>query len=139
MLVPILTFYATRNNDMMRFLTIVTFALLPLSALANQVYFQSPSGNIYCEGGNGSVGCFIFETNQGANDGCAYIIESGAGKARRVCGADGSNDDEPVTTLHYGKSINGKGWTCTSQQVGMRCVNKAGKGFQLSRAKQSLF
>lgn len=40
--------------------------------------------------------------------------------------------------LPYGQSIKGKGWICTSQKTAMRCVNKDGKGFLLSRKKQEL-
>lgn len=40
-------------------------SLLSMGAFANETFFQSPSGNIYCEGRDSSVGCFIMETNKG--------------------------------------------------------------------------
>ncbi len=123
----------------MKSLILLMLCALPtMGAFANESFFQSPSGNIYCEGYDDSVSCIIFDTTKGYN-GCAYIIGADDKKARKECAPDGSIDGQPVKTLAYGKSINGTGWTCTSQKTGMRCVNKSGKGFQLSRASQRLF
>lgn len=121
----------------LKFLLIGTF--LPIGAFASDVYFQSPSGNIFCNGSDGFVGCFIGETNQGEN-GCAYVIEATAKKGTKSCAADlGNIENQEIRTLAYGESIQGRGWTCTSKSTGMHCVNRDGKGFALSRAKQKLF
>lgn len=124
----------------MKSLTLMALcSLLSMGAFASETFFQSPSGNIYCEGRDSSVGCFIMETNKG-HHGCAYVIDAHDEKARKECAADGSVvDSGAIQTLAYGQSIKGDGWTCTSQKTGMRCANKSGKGFHLSRSKQTLF
>lgn len=127
------------------------FALFGTSAQA--VYFNSPSGNILCAGDgdageNGYVSCMILDTNNQKPalpkpKSCDFdwgqdFGVGRTGKAHMNCYSDfGYNTDAPV--LYYGASINGKGWSCTSQENGMRCVNKKGKGFHLSRNKQTLF
>lgn len=124
-------------------------ALLPMSALA--VDFKSPSGNILCQGDYpvaGYVSCLLSEMDNkkpvlprpkdcpvewgqdfGLND---------RGKAYLNCYGDFPYDID-ARVLPYGQSINGKGWSCTSQKTGMRCVNKDGKGFLINRKKQTLF
>lgn len=116
---------------------LILAALLPISAFAQSTAFESPSGNIHCEAHDDMVACFIHQTQTG-NDGCAYIIEAYAPSAYRTCAADGGYDGY-VTTLGYGNSIRGQGWTCTSQQTGMYCVNHLKKGFKISRSKQIMF
>lgn len=123
--------------------------LLATPALAQ--YFNSPSGNIYCagdEGENGYVSCFIMDTTNKKPalpkpKSCDYDWGNDfgvgrSGKAHMNCYSDFAYDPN-ARTLGYGKSINGKGWTCTSQTTGMRCVNSSGRGFQLSKSKQTLF
>lgn len=122
---------------------------MPLAAFA--VEFQSPSGNILCNGDEfemSSVSCLIVEVENKKPPipkpkdcqfdwGQDFSLDH-KGKAYMNCYSDFPyNQDAKV--LPYGQSINGKGWTCTSQKTGMRCVNKDGKGFLLSRKKQILF
>ena len=48
--------------------------------------------------------------------------------------------DPRAPVLAYGKSkVYAKSFRCTSRTSGLRCQNKAGHGFFLSRAKQSIF
>ncbi|UXZ04692.1 DUF6636 domain-containing protein [Moraxella nasicaprae] len=130
-----------------KFLAVAGF--LPLSALA--VEFQSPSGNILCSGDEyelGYVSCFIMETDNArppiprpsscdADWGQDFGLNR-TGRAHMNCYSDFPYN-QGARVLAYGQSVSGKGWTCTSQQSGMRCTNKDGRGFLLSRKKQTLF
>lgn len=123
--------------------------LLATPALAQ--YFNSPSGNIYCagdEGENGYVSCFIMDTTNSKPPqpkpkdcdfdwGGMFAVER-TGRAYMECYSDFPYDPN-ARVLQYGQSVNGKGWSCTSQTTGMRCVNSSGRGFQLSKSKQTLF
>jgi hypothetical protein len=44
-----------------------------------------------------------------------------------------------VRVLRYGRSIERYGMRCTSRTSHLRCVNRRGHGFTLSRSAQRLF
>lgn len=129
------------------------FALLGVvstPAMAD-IIFNSPSGNISCGSfdDHTAVSCYIAHKDnpkpaKPKPKSCRYgdwgneFWLDNKGKADMGCYTDFPYF-ENAKILPYGKSINGRGWTCTSQTTGMRCVNKDGHGFSLSRAKQTLF
>lgn len=47
------------------------------------------------------------------------------------------NPDHPV--LPYGSTWNRSGFACTSAQNGVRCTNREGRGWEMSRARLQLF
>lgn len=114
--------------------------------------FATPSGNIVCGGDNitssgNALTCYIqnvakkpAKCSEGV--GLEFTLNQ-TGKGKLQCTNhefEPENEAEDITKIiPYGSSINGNGWTCTSQTTGMRCVNKSGHGFQLSKSKQTLF
>lgn len=123
--------------------------LMMLVGTAQAVSFKSPSGNIVCAGDGyevGTVTCDIIEKNSNkpirsvARDcdgdwGNRFYVDHR--KAGLACAYDVPYEQPRV--LAYGKSISGKGWTCTSQSTGMTCKNSSGRGFSLNRSSQRLF
>jgi hypothetical protein len=60
------------------------------------------------------------------------------GRARRLCVSDTPLSPEfPV--LRYGHTRKLGAFTCRSKRSHLRCTNRAGHGFALSRARQRLF
>ena len=126
----------------------LSLALMSAAALADEIGFRSPTGNILCLGDDEGVECYIKNVSKITNtkfEGCQmdwgqlFYLES-VGRASLVCHGDVPIEESAsMRVLPYGKSIKGYGWTCTSQKTGMRCVNRAGRGFGLSRAKQTIF
>lgn len=135
---------------MMKKFLLIAFVGLGVVSTAQAVTFKSPSGNIICAGDGyevGTVTCDIIDKNSNkpirpvARDcdgdwGNRFYVDHR--KAGLACAYDVPYGQAP-SVLAYGKSISGKGWTCTSQTTGMTCKNSAGRGFSLSRASQKLF
>jgi hypothetical protein len=61
-----------------------------------------------------------------------------AGRAHRLCVGDTVRDPK-AKILKYGTTRRYGPFTCTSKTTGLRCTNKAGHGFVLSRERQRLF
>lgn len=117
--------------------------------------FKTPSGNIIC-GGDGKnddgknwngVSCFIQDfggkparphPKDCEFDWGGQFELSHKGRTEMGCYSDYPYNPNPIT-LHYGESISGKGWKCTSLTTGLRCENRSGHGFELNRNKQILF
>ncbi|MFN3265447.1 MAG: DUF6636 domain-containing protein [Deinococcales bacterium] len=64
-----------------------------------------------------------------------YLPERGA--AERVCHGDTIVGNYKV--LGYGQTWRVGGFSCNSSTVRLRCVNRSGRGFELSRAVQRFF
>ena len=126
--------------------TAAVLALVPASAAAAPVSFQSPSGNIGCYMDRNGVRCDIAEHTWPTPPKPAWCeVDYGfglfVGKRRRatlLCAGD--------TTLHqgrvlaYGRSVRRGRFRCRSRTDGMRCVNRRnGHGFFLSRDRVSRF
>lgn len=118
--------------------------------------FASPSQNIICGGdvlptygGAKGVSCYIKKMDNlskmrklkpaSCTDNWGQVFELGrTGKSRMACYTDTPYSQKPKT-LAYGQMVKSEGWHCTSLVQGMKCVNKQGNGFELSREKQILF
>jgi hypothetical protein len=125
--------------------TAVLFAASASQAMATKG-FESPSRNI---------GCVLFA--QGARcdirnhswplpkrpKSCEFdyggsLFIGATGRGEYGCVSDSALDAGPV--LPYGESIRKGRFLCTSEEVGVRCVNRRnGHGFLLSRQRVRLF
>lgn len=112
--------------------------------------FRTPSSNIHCmiaiEGSRADLRCDLL-TNEGKTPpkpadcqfdyGNAFGMEP-SGKATRLCVSDTvASPDYPV--LAYGKGWKAKGFSCVSLRTGLRCTNRDGHGWELSKSQQRLF
>lgn len=131
-------------------------ALLSLAAGAAQADvspFRTPSGNIQCGIGVGEgppdLRCEIIERSgppaapRPAD--CAgpwghRFVLLARGPVRMECGGPGPRNTAPgVDVAGYGVSADWGGISCESSQQGLTCRNADGRGFVLSRARQSVF
>jgi hypothetical protein len=132
---------------------LLALSLLPLAAAANAqnnvTGFQSPSNNIACQyfdyDRQHTLRCDIMEATVTARRPADCDLEWGkafemraTGGAIRLCYGD-TVMDPAMPVLAYGEVWQRGGFTCTSKQTGVTCVNTARRGFSLSRAKQELF
>jgi hypothetical protein len=133
-------------------LALVLAALaLPAAAPAASdfVFFKTPSGNIGCafiDFRGKSLRCDLREiSNRPPARPASCDFDYGQsfglkpkGRARRLCVSD-SVMEPSARRLAYGHSIRRFGIRCTSRTRGLRCVNRRGHGFTLSRDAQTLF
>jgi hypothetical protein len=108
--------------------------------------FDSPSGNIGCVMESRGVRCDIRDhewqappppKNCELDYGGGVAVDAG-GRAAYVCAGDTALNSGPA--LAYGKSQSFGRYRCTSEEAGMRCVNRRnGHGFLLSRQRVRLF
>jgi hypothetical protein len=112
--------------------------------------FATPSGNIICfasAGQHGFVECAIKSglVPRPPRDGCDLdqpgLSLRSTGPAKPTCRSDPSPAwfDKQIPTLAYGTTWAGFGVTCASGTTGLRCTNRAGHGFFLSRGRWSTF
>jgi hypothetical protein len=125
-------------------------SLAQTDLVANLVGFQTPSGNIHCmagtEGKNAFLRCDVLNSTAPIPSrprdceldyGTAFGMNT-TGKSSRLCVGDTVADPKnPV--LKYNTTWLKHGFTCVSRTTGLRCVNRDLRGFELSRAKQTLF
>jgi hypothetical protein len=108
--------------------------------------FQTPSGNVHCLMRAEVLRCDVLERDhnpppqprdcpQGWRGGLALRT---AGETALLCDAGTVRDDEAFV-LGYGARWLGPGITCESHEAGLRCANGAGRGFQASRSRLTLF
>ena len=121
--------------------TVATGLLLAPTTSANAAlhsrYFKMPSKNIHCAIFSGNLRCDILsglkpEPQRECEGDWTGLILASEGKAGAVCAGDtvakkGSN------TLEYGSKWRRNKITCTSKTTGLRCRNRKGHGFFLSR------
>jgi hypothetical protein len=60
------------------------------------------------------------------------------GRARTVCAGD-TAVNRHAKVLRYGHKWSVSGFSCTSRRTGLRCKNRSGHGFSLSRAHSYRF
>jgi len=138
-----------------RIVTIVVVAsvLFPAAASAafRIVHFRTPSGNIQC--GYVSGGGFPDELRCEILSGvrplppkpssCKFDWGGGyrltpTGGARVLCVSDTIRAPKPPV-LAYGRTWSGGAFKCLSQSIGLRCSNRSGHGFFLSRERSYAF
>lgn len=139
----------------------LSLALVLLSSLAAQsvraqaatvLAFRTPSGNIGCVYSGGSAGkrpelrCDILSglrppPRRPAGCGLDYgdsLELSEIGRPSPVCHGDTAIDPR-APVLAYGRTWRRSGLDCTSRSVGLRCSNRSGHGFFLSRQSSKTF
>jgi hypothetical protein len=116
------------------------------------VQFRTPSSNIGCvySSDPGRTGpylrCDILSglkpkppRPRGCNLDWTFGFQLNArGHARTVCAGD-TAVDRRARALRYGQTWSRGGLTCTSRRTGLRCKNRSGHGFVLSRAHSYRF
>jgi hypothetical protein len=126
---------------------VVSALALAAAAAAGQGLsgFQAPSRNIGCVVGEGVLRCDIGQTRArpprkpascDLDWGNAFSMAARS-RARRLCVGDTVLGGRPVVS--YGSTWRFRGFACTVRTVGVRCVNRAGHGWFLSRARVTLF
>lgn len=131
-------------------LALLALLALPAPATAGISGFQMPSGKIFCAyldfEEHRSLRCDISDMR---NDpppkpawcefdwGSSFGL-SPRGKAQRLCVSD-TPMDPSFRKLAYGTTFKRGPFTCRSRRTGLRCTNRAGHGFRLTRSKQTLF
>ncbi|WP_157967491.1 DUF6636 domain-containing protein [Cohaesibacter intestini] len=134
---------------MKRLLLLLIF-LAPLPAWADGFGFETPSGNIYCNGhisDGGGISCEIV-VRQGPparpkpsscrqSWGHSFSLQ-GSGSAELICGPKPSRVGYSEIAA-YGQSGTFGDITCYSERTGFTCENRSGHGFFLSRRKQEIF
>ena len=131
----------------MRVALVVLLFLAPAgSAGAATFFFRMPSSNIGCvyssEPGNGGpyLRCDILSGLKPAPQrprGCTLDWKYGyrirpTGRALTVCAGD-TAVDRRAKAIPYGHRWSRGGFTCLSRKVGLRCRNRSGHGFFLSK------
>ena len=129
---------------------------VPESAEEPQIEFRTPSGNIYCEGDylneqgrqHPGLTCMVLQREGAALPKPAScdldwtptveLKPNGAARHSGLCTGD-IPFNPSAKVLPYGESIKGQGWRCTAMSNGLRCENRSGRGFHLSRRAQQLF
>ena len=127
--------------------TLACLALLAATpAGAQDLFFQSPSGNI---------GCIMFETGGVRCDmasgtpsyarpsdcdldfGLAFYVGP-TGRGEPICHGDTALEPR-ADVLSYGFEVEFGGVLCDSAETGVTCVNRQGGGFTIRRARQEVF
>ena len=134
------------------FLVSVAALMLAGSAAADlAIPFRTPSGNIGCyyvsnRNLSGTLRCDIRSGLKPApakpksctlDWGDSYEL-SQTGRARLTCHGD-TAIDPTSRVLEYGTRWSRGGFTCTSRKAGLRCSNRSGHGFFLSRSRSYRF
>jgi len=123
-------------------LAILVALLLPASASAKFVFFQTPSHNIGCvySSSPAYLRCDIrsgLKPPPPKPKGCmndwtfGYEIDA-RGRAHRVCAGD-TVFSPTARVVRYGTRWHAGAFTCKSSTSGLRCRNRSGHGFFLSR------
>jgi Family of unknown function (DUF6636) len=126
----------------------VTVLLLALAGTASGAVFlfRTPTSNIGCaysnEPGHGgpSLRCDVrsgLKPRPPRPRGCKLDWTFGyqmqpTGRAKTVCAGD-TTVDPRAKALRYGHRWRAGGFTCLSRRIGLRCHNRSGHGFFLSR------
>jgi hypothetical protein len=118
-------------------------AVLPAHAVDHGRKFRMPSGNIGCAFNSGLLRCDIRSGLQPEPSRSCEFDWTGLdlvhdGKARPVCAGDTVFDNN-APVLSYGHKWKRRGITCRSRTSGLRCHNRKGHGFFLSRDDWNTF
>jgi hypothetical protein len=131
---------------------VVLTLALAAPAQAVIVQFRTPTSNIGCvyssePGGSGPyLRCDILsglKPKPRRPKGCTVDWTFGfelnrTGRARIVCAGD-TAVNRHAKVLRYGHKWSVNGFSCTSRRTGLRCKNRSGYGFSLSRAHSYRF
>lgn len=111
--------------------TVVAAATLaaPASADAAHNGFQTPSGNIVCEYASSYVACDVKSVD-------SYFVLRRSG---HPSGYRGTRGLDGYRTLRYGSTIRMGSFRCRSSSAGLRCTNRGGHGFFLSKQERYRF
>ena len=112
-------------------------------------WFQTPSHNIACTGDSTTIRCdtrFVTKYSRPVYKPTGCDVDWGPlgmgprGRAHVLCVGDTALNPK-ANVLRYGSSklYGGGAFRCTSRTSGLRCHNRAGHGFFLSRQEQSTF
>ena len=116
-------------------------------AMAQEASFRSPSGNIACMYIDGFLRCDLGEVSNRLPKrpadcdlewGKAFEMGASSRHAQRICHGD-TVFDPSAPVLPYGASWQGGTFSCISSERGMSCRNARGAGWDLARAKQSIY
>ena len=123
-------------------LALLLALLLPASAQASFVFFQTPSHNIGCvySSSPASLRCDIRSGLKPAppkprgcmNDWTFGYSVNPTGRAHTVCAGD-TVFSPSARVVRYGTTWRGGAFACKSSRSGLRCRNRSGHGFFLSR------
>jgi hypothetical protein len=112
--------------------------------------FATPSGHIGCmyqhaKGEKAYLRCDVDDVAHPVKRPASCELDYGSafglsasGKAQRLCVGDTVRDPK-AKVIKYGTTRRFGPFTCTSKTTGLRCTNRAGHGFALSRERQRLF
>jgi uncharacterized protein DUF6636 len=145
---------ARAYDPLVRLVAVATLALgFAASTAAGSVViqFRTPSGNIGCAyatgfGGGPSLRCDILSGLKprparpprcDLDWGDSYELRT-TGRPSIVCHGDTAIDPHS-RVLRYGTTWSRSGFTCSSKSAGLRCRNRSGHGFFLSRAHSYRF
>lgn len=117
--------------------------------IAALTFFHTPSHNVACAelaAYSTSLRCDILSglkprparpANCTLDWGFGFIMAA-TGRARVTCAGDSTNDPH-AKTIRYGVTWRIGPFVCTSRRTGLRCRNRSGHGFVLSRARSFRF
>jgi hypothetical protein len=125
---------------------------LATPAQAILVQFRTPTSNIGCVYSSepGRAGPYLrcdilsgLKPKPARPRGCTLDWTFGfqmnrTGRARTVCAGD-TAVDRHAKVLRYGHKWSAGGFSCTSRRAGLRCRNRSGHGFFLSRTRSFRF
>jgi hypothetical protein len=131
---------------------VVLLVLIGPASAATTVFlqFRTPSANIGCGYSSGpgaaSLRCDILSglkprppKPRGCDLDWGFGYElSPTGRAQTVCAGD-TAVDRRAKVLRYGQKWSRSGFTCASSVAGLRCRNRSGHGFFLSRGHSYRF
>ena len=118
---------------------------VPAAGAAPNPFFRTPSKNIYCAY-FGSLRCDIksgLKPKPAKPHGCDFdwgqtYVLARVGRARIGCVSD-SVFDPSAAALAYGKTWRRGSIACISRRSGLRCTNRSGHGFFMSRQRSQRF
>jgi hypothetical protein len=136
----------------------LTGFLVTADASANRaptMFFRTPGGNVWCAYDDGARGpvtgpaTLRCDVRGGIKPlpprprSCSFDWGVGMrmearGRAKILCASDTVNQPG-ARVLQYGWTFRRGGFTCVSRRVGLRCTNRDGHGFQLSRTRSTRF
>jgi hypothetical protein len=107
--------------------------------------FRTPSGNIGCAylASATTLRCDILsglrpEPRRACELDWTGLTLTARGRARPQCAGD-TVVDRRARMIRYGSAWRRNGLVCSSRTTGLRCSNRAGHGFVLSRARWRVF
>lgn len=121
------------------FLLVAVVVALLLPATAHAALFKTPSGNVSCGTGPNAGGfaivCTVF-SEANANGQKLWAMRR---RGRPRVFRSKSNAATQVRVLRYGQTYRGFGIRCRSRKRALRCDNRSGHGFSLSKERQRVF